>query len=293
MFRKSLALLVSTSMLSACYSFRGPPPVLDRGNVVHADVSQPRSGYLYERFRRATLVASGCREEPALPRVSEPRDAAPLAQFCDPRSMTTEAREAAMEEFMQAAYALIYADCGAYFAHMSRNQGRTRIARDSIAPISSLITGILSVVRFENPAAEQDASTILAVATGAGTSALDVYDQHFLFGADNIDVVRQLVMRALAAHALASFVRKTNRFDQATVHIEDNQAICRPSHILTLARQAIAAGTIEARSSLRPPGQESGDKADTAETAAAESGTGQQPASRAIESISVSAAPRQ
>lgn len=285
MLKKSIALLVSTSMLSACYSFRGPPPVLDRGNVIHTDVSGMRSGYLYERFRRATLNASGCETEPAV----APTGPSPIEQFCTPGDMTQEEREVAMEEFMQAAYALVYADCGAYFAHMGRNQGRTRIARDAIAPLSSLITGILAAVRFENAASEQDAAAVLALATGAATSALDVYDQHFLFGADNIDVVRQLVMRALAAHALASFVRKTDRFDQATVHIEDNQSICRPSHILTLARQAIAAGTPEARSSLRPSGQTEGDN--VAATANAVDGV-QEDASRAIESISVSAGPQ-
>lgn len=235
---------LTASMLSGCYSFRGPPPALDRGNVVHRDVGRVRTGYLYEDFRRKTLRASGCAEEPA----QDVRQPEHIAQICDPRP----ASQAEIREFMEAGYALIQSDCEAYFAHMGRNQGRSRLARDMIAPIGAMITGIISIVRFEDSATRDDLIASLALASTTGRAALDLYDQHFLFGAANIDAVQRLVMDALSAHAQATLnPRVAISFNRAVNHLEANQNYCRPTRILALVREAITAGRIVAR--VPPP----------------------------------------
>jgi hypothetical protein len=265
MNRKSIALLISTSMLGACYGFRGPEPVILRGNVVHQDRGGQRTGYLYERFRIATLAAAECGVEPQpqfggeVSPVPPPvtcqwqppsmQDAARAAGALPDEATQTAQRRRVMADFMRAGYELIYADCADYFAAMGRRQGGTRIARASIGPIGDLITQIISIVSFENAGTREDLTTLLAAGTSAATAALNIYDQHFLFGADNIDEVRRLVQDALRAHAAATFGTNVDHdtFGRAANHLEDNQAICRPSRILTLVREAIAAGQIEAR----------------------------------------------
>lgn len=243
MIRKSIALLVSTSLLSGCYSFRGPEPVLSHGRVVENDGEGPRSGFLYERFRQATLRASGCADPGATQWADPISPTTPLVCLRDPVDQTE------IDDFMQAGYDLIYADCANYFAHMGRRQSGSRLIRDTITPISTLISGIISIVRFQDSNTRDDLLASLALATTAGSSAIDVYDQHFLFGADNIDAVRGLVQDALTAHANRTFSSTVNHstFGRAASHLEDNQALCRPTHILSLVRAAIAAGTIEAR----------------------------------------------
>lgn len=240
MIRKSIALLVSTSMLSACYSFRVPEPVLAQGSVVRNNAQGPRSGPLYERFRQATLRASGCADPLATSWEAEP------AQLICLRRVPPQAE---IDEFMQAGYDLIYADCAHYFAHMSRRQRGSSLFRDTIAPIGSLITGIISIVRFDSSNTRDNLLASLALATTAGTSAIDIYDQNFLFGADNIDAVRRLIQDALRAHAAATFGDNVRHdtFGRAASHLEDNQALCRPSHILSFVREAIGAGQIVAR----------------------------------------------
>jgi hypothetical protein len=248
--KKPLSLLACTCLLSACYSFRGPTPVIERGNVVHSDVYGARTGYLYERFRSATLRASGCRSGEPAQKLAQPE---PIEAICHPTPFESEVeRTGTIEAFMNAGYELIYADCTAYFAHMGRNQGRSRLGRDVIGPIGNLITGIISIVRFEDSGTRDNLLGSLALATTTGTAALDIYDQHFLFGADNIDVVQQLIQRALKRHATETFQATHDTFGKAVNHLEDNQAICRPPRILTLVRQAIAAGEVEARRSSQP-----------------------------------------
>ena len=240
-------------MLSACYSFQGPTPVIKNGNVVTATAATTGAAISNERFRRATLEASGCRFEP--PPLGTVNSVPEISTVCDPEDLDENEAKRRIDEFLRSGYALIYADCGAYFDHMGARQRGSRLTRDTLGPIGDLISGIISIVRFENSRTRDDLQALLALGSQTSTAALNVYDQNLLFGADNICVVRQLIQRALSTHASATFDVTRDTFGQAANHLDDNQAICRPPRILTLVRTAIAAGGVQPRASSRGNGE--------------------------------------
>lgn len=235
--------LACASLLSGCLSFRGPEGVYGTRGVVGSDIYGNRNGPLFERFRNAATLAAGCGLRPDHPARDNRGD--PRIQ-CE-TGIGREVTAADIQAFQLAGYALIYADCTNYFAVMGRAQGRSRILRDTIAPISSLLTGLLTLKDFGDSAdAEEDILTAISLATGTAASGLDIFDQNFLFGANNIDAVRQLITRTLSIHATAtSRSDAPETFEDAVINILDHQAICRPSAIMTYTREAIAAGRVE------------------------------------------------
>jgi len=177
MIRRLLVALACTSMLSACYSFRGPEPVFERGTVHHRDAVGPRSGYLYEQFRTATLRASGCGREPYPAGGTGPGERqCDYAPFAD-----AKAKQAALDEFMETGFTLIASDCSHYFAHMGRRQSGSRLTRNVIAPIGDLITGIIAIARIDDANTRTDVIAGLTLARTTTTSALDVYDRPLHF----------------------------------------------------------------------------------------------------------------
>lgn len=243
--RTKALLLAATMLLGGCYSFRGPEPVWSARGVVYHDSYRQREGYLFERFRQAAMAASGCTEA-----VAHGRDdwGSPITRreaICD--RAATAPTEQQIEQFMLAGYALIFADCTDYFAHMGRNQQRARVARDAITPIGNLITGIVAL--RGNTAAAIPELTLFGTSAASG---LDIFEQRFLFDADNIDAVRQLVLRALSEHATNTLNAQTASFEQGAINVLDNQSICTPPHILTLTRGAIREGRLEPRTTAAP-----------------------------------------
>lgn len=239
MIRKTIALLVSTSMLSACYGLRGPHPVLSPNGVVTTDRhDQPRREFIYTRFRDIALRAAGC----VAPEQRAP-SAEAAATACDDRNVPADqtARDALMRRYMRAGFLLIQAECADYFAVMGRNQGRSGIIRDIIAPLSALITGIISLRNLDD-ADEQNLLTGIQLVTTAATAGLNIYDQRFLFGSDNIDSVRDLVTRSLSTQADTALAKEGLNFESASAEILNSQATCSPSAILRLTRSAIQAG---------------------------------------------------
>jgi hypothetical protein len=233
-------------MLGGCYTFRGPAAVYDSRGVVKNDRFGPRYGPLFDRFEALAKRAAAC------------DDTVPVSGGASEGGGTCVAGDAPptdadMRNFMRAGYALTYADCSNYFEVMGRNQSRSRVLRDTIAPITSLLTGLITLRNFDNAGTEKDMLTLLSLSTGAAASGLDIFDQNFLFGANNIDAVRLLITRALAEQATDTFSKKEISFEQAVINIMDNQAICRPSHIMMLAREAIANGKIEPRPTQEAP----------------------------------------
>jgi hypothetical protein len=228
------------------------------GIVSHDNFAGARQGFLFQRFLAAAELASGCdvavADAPSRP-PREPSERPHKIHCPDPsaRGAATDMFPAPdagsvplMLNFMRSAYALIYSDCINYFAVMGRNQSRSRIIRDTVGPIGTLITGILSL-RGVDVGAESDAITAVTLGTLTLNSGLDIFDQNFLFGADNIDAVRQLIMNALAEHANSTLTANPvpSTFEQASINILDNQAICRPSAILRLTRTAIQNGNVQ------------------------------------------------
>jgi hypothetical protein len=261
----------SALALSGCYSFRGPEPLWGSTGLSAKASYGYRAGPLFERVRVTALAASGCQS------VSGENSAAPVA--CGAPGNAAQQRQ-----FMAAAYTMIYADCNDYFAHMGRRQSASRIIRSSIAPLTTLLTGLLTLSNFKNGTDEKHLLTLLTLGANAGTSGLDIFDENFLFGANNIDAVT----KALVEHAKETLKKRQPTFDQAVINVLDNESICRPPQIMRLTREAIANGNITPITTGKPNQPENNPP--PAPTTPEESATGNQEAP--LESTSVSVPPQ-
>jgi hypothetical protein len=209
---KKIAILLTAAAalpLSACAGIQGPPQVINKGGIL----PPPSFGGTWEgRFVNAANAAF----EPG-------------------------SSDAAQKEFVRAGTMLVYTRCGDFFQRMGRNQGRSRVARDYIAPVVALLTGILAFRDFgDDSDREQNILEALTLGSNFATAALDIHDRHFLFSADNVDSVREMTMNALSKHRVAVMERGFETLEDAVEHLVDNQTICTPPHILRLARAAIA-----------------------------------------------------
>jgi hypothetical protein len=194
--------------LSACTGIQGPPPVISRTGVL----PQPLGGTWEERFVTAAKAA-----------------------------FASGSTEADQKVFLRTGTMLVYTRCGDFFQRMGRNQGRSRVARDYVAPVVALLTGIVTLHDFGGDSdTEQNILEALTLGSNFATAGLDIHDRHFLFGADNIDSVREMTLNSLSKHRVAVMERDLDTVDDAVEHLVDNQTICTPPHILRLARQAIA-----------------------------------------------------
>ena len=224
---KAIAIsLILASTLGGCTSFRGPGPIYGPTGVTVATVP-PLGANPTDLRSRFVTSAKYAESDPS------------------PQNLRT---------FMNRGFTLTYANCDAYFQLMGRHQRRARIFRDTITPVTALITGLIPLINFNSEQGAENALKYIALGSAFTTSGLGVYDQHFLFGAENIDSVRTLTMRALVEHMNAAQGSvEAGNFEQAVIHILDNFAVCTPQRILTLTRQAIANGDVEVRSNGGAP----------------------------------------
>lgn len=218
-----LIVLCSAFALSGCYSMQGSERVLNRDGRLTTEV--PTGSIFRNDFERNYKQrASG-------------------EQVSDEQANLV----------LLSGFGHIYSYCDSYFDTMALQQRRSKIGRDAIAPISALITGVIAFQSFEsNPGRKEDLLAALGLATSATSSYLDIYDQHLLFGADNIGSVETLTRNALTEHSKRVLSFDNMTFDAATRHLLDNQAICSPQHILTLTREAIREGKVVARTKADP-----------------------------------------
>ncbi|UIP07531.1 hypothetical protein LY632_03790 [Erythrobacter sp. SDW2] len=137
--------------------------------------------------------------------------------------------------------------CGNWFNQMVQNQRKSQIFRGTIQPITTVITGIIGLTNFANsPGSKEDLVGALAVASAATTAGLNLYDQHFLFGAENFGAVKALTLKAQKVHAEKALSQTNITFEQAMEHLIDNQDQCAPDNIMTLARNVIQNAPLEA-----------------------------------------------
>lgn len=221
MFAAALAL-----PLAACAGIQGPPQVINQRGVL----PQPVGGTWEERF----LAAAN-------------------------KAFLANSAQAEQKAFLRAGTMLVYTRCGDFFQRMGRNQGRSRVARDYVAPVVALLTGIVSLHDFGTDSdSEQNIIEALTLGSNFATAGLDIHDRHFLFGADNIDSVREMTLNSLSTHRVKIMGRDLDSLDDAVEHLVDNQTICTPPHILRLARQAIANSKPEAVTQPRETGSPTG-----------------------------------
>ena len=216
--KRVIAALSSLSLLSGCYSLQGSERLLDRDGYV-TDVV-PEKAIFRADFLRAF----------------------------EERQAGRQPTDDEIDAMLRSGFSHIYSYCDNYFDVMGMQQRKARIARDAIAPIASVITGILALHNFENNSGrKEDMLAVLGLTTAASSASLDIYSEHMLFGAENIGSVETLTKAALVKHSSTVLAFEDIDFSAAVRHLLDNQAICSPQHILLLTREAIREGQVEAR----------------------------------------------
>ncbi|MAC59435.1 MAG: hypothetical protein CMH85_14410 [Novosphingobium sp.] len=160
-------------------------------------------------------------------------------------SLNASDDEAKAKAMFEAGFTLVGARCNDFFAQKNGTQTGVRIASQSVLPMVSLITGVLSISGMSE-GKRQDWDTALGFGSTAALASIKIYEDNFLFSSDNIENVRALTATALNTHGAA--VRKTTgmTFDTSLQYLIEHQMICTPGRIRDLAQNAIATGKLKA-----------------------------------------------
>lgn len=133
-----------------------------------------------------------------------------------------------------------YTLCQDFFDEMGHNQRTSKVIRAAVPSIVTLITGVIGLQSFtDDPTGKEKLVQGLALASGAATATLNIYDEHFLFGAENIHVVQTMTLKGLQAHSTTVLQQTNISFEDGTKALVDNQDQCSPQAILSLARTAM------------------------------------------------------
>jgi hypothetical protein len=141
---------------------------------------------------------------------------------------------------------LVYNNCMDFFTSEGKLQTTLNVIRDTTVLVGSVAAGAIAAFH-----ASQSAAAIVSLTVAGVSGGITVTNANFLFGSDNIDAVRELVVKALAAHSDA--IRQVVLDDPGAVtvtwaldQVQDHQMLCRPAHILSITRSAIKNGSITA-----------------------------------------------
>ena len=151
----------------------------------------------------------------------------------------------AQREFIEAGYALISVQCSKYLNSKADNQRRVNVWRDTFAPVTAALTGIISLTN-KGEMVDSDVLTALSLGTSATSAGFKIYEERYLFSARNINSVRRLVLEAVLDNyrEAAKIDDGKLNFRQAALIVIENQHVCSPENILELVSQAIDAGKI-------------------------------------------------
>lgn len=212
MIRKKLFALVAASFsLAGCYSFQGPERLVTK-DLKPAELRYSDTSMFKADFRKAY----------------------------DFRTADPTLDNDHVYPMLRSGFMYNYSFCENYFTQMVQNQRRSQIARDLLPPISALITGLIGLGDFsKNSGRKEDYIQMLALGTAATSAALNIYDTHFLFGAENVGAVQTMALKAQSVHASGVLKQSNITFEMAMQHLIDNQAQCSPQSILSLARSVI------------------------------------------------------
>jgi hypothetical protein len=119
------------------------------------------------------------------------------------------------------------------------------ISRDMVARMISVLTNVLALQSLSDSNLD-DYLKVLSIGSSAVLAGITIVDQNFLFGAENIKEVRDLTFQAMDAHEQAVEQLGVTSFDDGIQQLIDQQVICTPASILSLTKQAIAAGRVTA-----------------------------------------------
>lgn len=200
-------IVASAIVLSACTTTRGPQPVVSASGIVNNAATTGIAG----SFVRSESASAVNMPDPNL-----------------------------AKKYMTDGFSLIYANCSDFFQSAGATQKWLIFSRDTVGAIGTLATGIMALHDYGSTAIAN-----VAFGTGAAFIGLDIYTKNFLFAAENVESVRELVGKALYAHRQEVETlteRKNLDYAAATLFLQDNQDICSPMKIASMAREAIRNG---------------------------------------------------
>lgn len=170
-------------------------------------------------------------------------DAGPAAVFV---AREATARAASVEEAHQASLlmlvsgmSLAQANCRDYFASAGRNQRNVIVTRQIVNAMGALA---VTLMLMDN--VDPDSIALVELGQGTVNSGLDIWTQNYLFAAENISTVEDLVIQAEEAYAAEARVRTNLDYEKATALVMGHQAICAPRRIASLVLEAVKAGTV-------------------------------------------------
>lgn len=149
------------------------------------------------------------------------------------------------KNLLEQGLSLVYNNCMDFFRREGKLQTTLNVIRDTTALVGSVAAGAIAALHTS-----QDAAAVVSLTVAGVSGGITVANANFLFGTDNIDAVRELIVRALATHhdqieQAANTTPTLVTVPWALDQIQDHQALCRPAHILSLTRSAIKNGDIE------------------------------------------------
>lgn len=172
------------------------------------------------------------------------------SKVCKSMRASEANEESAAKEMVNSGISLVKVRCADFFAAKRGNQSKARLIRSLLQPLTVAITSTFAVINFggeeEGEFGQDDALALLAAGNALATAGLNVYEDQFLFGAENVTSVEQMTMRALATHERA-ILKSVSSFDVGVRRLIDHQSICLPGNILELVRQSIDNGDFRAR----------------------------------------------
>lgn len=216
---KVLALLASGSLLSGCYAMQGTPQIINSGGVVNQSGSVPeRTENFKKNFRHAVDKSA---------------------------KVYGDANWGQTKEMLDTGFLLVASNCDDYFRVMGSRQRDSGIARSMLAPVISLLTGVIALKDFQNSDRQQDFVEGLGIGSAAFLATLDIHDQHFLFGAENIFEVEQLTMDALDTSEAEIRSKGKMNFESAAKLLMRHDGICTPQGIKFLVKGAINSSEVK------------------------------------------------
>lgn len=225
MRHRTIIPLLATLALPACEAYRSPPVINSAGPVIPTDLPPP----------------------------ANEGDTNPYKAFAEAYQKALNGGSASDAKTLRdRGFALIWNNCSDFFDRRGNVQQGLGLFKDTTSALTPIATGVISIAR-----ATTSAVPILSLGQAATSGGINVVAQNFLFGADNIDDVRSLVLNALAAHAAkvkeeAAKSKEEADFNWSTNQLLENQAICQPAKMLALSKEAIAKGNVKGYATASP-----------------------------------------
>ena len=148
-----------------------------------------------------------------------------------------------LDAMLNDGFGLVYAHCNDFFRDSGEKQTRLLVLSDIVTTFGTLASTALAIGNRDGNGAA-DTLALITLGTSSTMAGLDIYTQRYLFGAENVDAVRELTLNALVAHADRARSLNPASYQAVSQHLLDNQALCTPRRISMLAREAIQKGDV-------------------------------------------------